>query len=642
MRLVRLALGLLLVAASHASAEVTRVSISSQARVANGQAFGAAGPYEKLIGTIELALDPADPHNAGIADLDLAPRRADGRVHFSADLYVLRPVDQSKGNGTLLFEISNRGGKGLLSRFNRAPRLSDPAQPADFGDGFLMREGYTLVWVGWEFDVASGLHVDAPRARLPDGGSVTVRFTVDATTNDTQLRDAPRYPPLRLNDPDATLTVRDRFWDRPVPLPRKRWHFTGGTMRRIALAGGFEPGRIYEVTYTASGARVAGVGLAAIRDAASAFLHRSDLPVRGTRALVFGISQSGRFLRQFLHDGFNVDERNRRVFDAGWAHVAGAAQGSFNERFAMPTSLSAFVGTRPPFMIGGEPRDFRLKAEASAKAEATRSKIQPPKIFYTNTSVEYWGNGRAAALTHTTEDGKSDAVLPEHVRIYLFSGTQHGEAPFPPPTTTGQQPSNPTPQAAVMRALLRSLHQWVRDRVPPPESRYPRLGDGSLTPVSRLRFPPIPAVPDPRTITGPALGTPGGSVQMLPFLVPQVDVDGNEIAGIRVPEVSVPLSTTTGWNFRSAAVGNPGDIYSLLGSAIAFWPTKAEREAHNDPRQSIEERYPSREIYLRRIREDALELVRGRYLLDEDLDDVLTRAAAYWDFATKAARGSGF
>jgi hypothetical protein len=412
-----------------------------------------------------------------------------------------------------------------------------------------------------------------------------------------------------------------------VTLPRERWHFIAGTMPRIALAGGFEPGRLYEVTYTASGARVAGVGLAAIRDAASAFVYRQDLPVRGARAFVFGISQSGRFLRQFLNDGFNVDERDRRVFDAVWAHIAGAAQGSFNERLATPTSLSAFVGTRPPFMIGGE---------------TARSKVQPPKIFYTNTSVEYWGNGRAAALTHTTANGKADATLPEHVRIYLLSGTQHGEAPFPPPTTTGQQPSNSTPQAGVMRALLRSLQQWVRDRVAPPESRYPRLGDGTLTPVTGLRFPSIPGVQNPRTITGPALGTPGGSVEMLPFLVPQVDVDGNEIAGIRVPEVSVPLATTTGWNFRAEAVGNPGDIYSLLGSSIAFPPTKAERDARRDPRQSVEERYPSREAYLRRIREAAADLVRGRYLLDQDVDALVNRAAAHWDYATRAARGSGF
>jgi hypothetical protein len=223
MRLAWLATALCVVVASDARAEVVRVSVTTREVVAGGQAFGSTGPYEKLAGTIEFALDPLERHNKTIADLDLAARDAGGRVHFSADLYVLCPVEQSKGNGTLLFEISNRGGKGLLARFNRAPGRPDPTQPGDFGDGFLMREGSTLVWVGWEFDVAAGLRVEAPAAVLPAGSKrapITVRFTVDAKAGDVTLsRDAPLYPPALLSDADATLTVRDRFWDGPTALP---------------------------------------------------------------------------------------------------------------------------------------------------------------------------------------------------------------------------------------------------------------------------------------------------------------------------------------------------------------------------------------------------------------------------------------
>jgi len=342
----RLILGILIVALlapSFARAEVIKVTIASRAVVANGQPFGSVGSYEKLTGTIEFALDPANPHNKPIADLGTATRDSDGRVHFTADLYVLQPVDAARGNGTLLFEIANRGRKGILGRFNRAGGSQDPTAAADFGDGLLMKDGYTVVWVGWQFDVEPPmLRVAAPAANVT--GRVRFSFIPDERRTDITPADLPNYPPATTNDPAATLTVRDRNWDKPTVVPRAMWRFADGTGRpRIVLDGGFEPGRVYEVDYPATGARVAGVGLAAIRDAASAFLHGTDMPVRGRSAYVFGISQSGRFLRQFLHDGFNADERDRRVFDLVWPHIAGAGQGSFNERFATP-GYSSFLG----------------------------------------------------------------------------------------------------------------------------------------------------------------------------------------------------------------------------------------------------------------------------------------------------------
>jgi hypothetical protein len=618
--------------AAPARAEVARVSIANRTPVANGAAFGAAGPYEKLTGTIEFSLDPAHPRNRAIADIDRAPRDSDGKVHFTADLFVLQPSDPAKGNGTLLFEIANRGRKGLLGRFNRAPgaNANDPTNAADFGDGFLLRDGYTLVWVGWQFDVdAPLLRVEAPPVSNPASDVVRMPFVVDDRRDETTVADLPRYLPAA--SPDARLTVRDRFWDAATPIAADRVAVKAVNGRPVvALRGGFEPGRIYEISYRATGDRVAGTGMAAIRDAASAFLHRSDVPVHGRQALVIGISQSGRFLREFLHDGFNADEQGRRVFDAMWAHIAGAGQGSFNEPWALPGYMSypttKFPFTDDPQRNAKGTRDGLLAAYTSE---------QRPKIFYTDTSVEYWGQGRAAALTHTSIDGKSDLTLPDNVRLYLLAGAQHGEAPLPPPAGPGQQLGNPTPQVNVMRALLRALHQWTSAGVAPPASRHPRLKDGSLVAVGRVKFPAIPGVGNPRIIEGPA-DAEDGTPRPLPFLVPQVDADGNEVGGIRVPEQLVPLATTTGWNFRAERIGNPTSVVALLGSYVAFPRTRAEREATRDPRKAIEERYASKDDYLQKIRAAADGLVKDRLLLAEDVDDTMARAARHWDHATRA------
>jgi hypothetical protein len=615
-----------------ARAEVTKVTIASRAVVANGQPFGSVGPYEKLTGTIEFALDPTNPRNKPIVDLEAAPRASDGRVHFTADLYVLQPVETARGNGTLLFEIANRGRKGILGRFNRAGGSQDPTAPNDFGDGFLMKDGYTVVWVGWQLDVESpGLRVAAPAANVT--GRVRFSFIPDEKRTEIAPADLPPYPPTSVTDPSAMLTVRDRNWSKPTVIPRSAWRFADGSGRpRVILDAGFEPGRVYEIDYPASGARVAGVGLAAIRDAASAFLHGADMPVRGRSAYVFGISQSGRFLRQFLHDGFNADERDRRVFDVVWPHIAGAGQGSFNERFATP-GYSSFQATRFPYT------DLEQRTPQGERGGilSAYNPEQMPKVIYTNTSVEYWGQGRAAALTHTTIEGKADATVPENVRMYLLSGTQHGESAFPPSFGTGQAMGNPTPQANVMRALLRAAHQWSASGVRPPDSRHPKLRGETLVSLTSLRFPVIPGLGDPRGIEGPGQLL-NDRLSALPFLVPQVDADGNELAGIRVPEVTVPLATTTGWNFRAERIGNPTTIVALLGAYVPLARTRAEREARRDPRPSIEERYKGREDYLQRIRTAANALVKERFILEQDVEDVIQRATRHWEYVNRATQ----
>jgi Alpha/beta hydrolase domain len=653
-RVLVASLSLFSMASLPAIAEVTGVTIESQHKVADGRPLGVAGSYEELTGRIQFALDPTDAHNRGIVDLEHAKRDGDGLVRFSADLHVLRPVDTSKGNGVLLFGIANRGREPLIGRFNLLHATAIPGADSSYGDGLLMRDGYTLVSVGWEFDVpASLLHIDAPRATLPAGADdrLAVEVMYNAHAPQGLLIDDPAgrppviYPPMEFAGAGDVLTVRDRYWDQAQIIPRDRWRFVASRPPKIELDGRFEPGRYYRVTYRATEAVSAGVGVAAIRDAAAAFRYRTDLPIRGRSAYAFGVSQSGRFMRQFLYEGFNLDERDRRVFDAVWIHVAGAARGPFNERFATPVHGDMF-----------RPMKFPFADAEQVDVDGTRDGLlshylpnQRPKIFYTNTPVEYWGGGRAAALTHTSVDGMKDLKLPDNVRMYFLAGTQHIEVPFPPPPrgqrpsdaaaagprgrNDGQQLVNPMPQSYVMRALLRALHDWTANGTLPPASRYPRLSDGTMVPIRAVKFPAIPGVADPRRIEGPAR-TIAGKVAPLPHLVPQVDRDGNELAGIRYPEVAVPLATTTGWNFRDPSVGNSGILYQTLGSYIPFPATKAARRASTDPRSSIEERYRGLDDYLQRVRVAALELIRGRYLLEEDLDAILARARAHWIYAT--------
>ena len=463
------------------------------------------GPYERLVGRIEFALDPADPHNAGIVDLNHAQRDADGRVHFSSDLYVLRPTDPAKGNGVLLFEVANRGRRSLLGRFNRAATGNDPTTDADFGDGLLMRDGYTLVWIGWEIDVpAPLLRIDAPPAcaacRVRAIGSASRSCTTSGCpksflVDDPAGRPPVIYPPADSQSPTDDVTVRDRFWDKGEMIPRERWRFVVGpnNLPKLRLETGFEPGRYYRVTYRPAEPLVAGVGLAAIRDAAAAFRYRSDLPIHGQRAYAFGQSQAGRFLRQFLYEGFNVDERDRRVFDAMWIHIAGAARGSL-QRAICDASLAE---------LSSRPTQFPFADVEQVDVDGTRGSMQAryrpdqrPKIFYTNTPVEYWGGGRAAALTHTTVDGKRDLELPDNVRMYLLAGTQHIVAPFPPvrtpprrrrgrpvrPRSGGQQLNNPTPHKPTSCGRCSARwHEWAADghsaaAEPIPATQRPDVG----------------------------------------------------------------------------------------------------------------------------------------------------------------------
>ena len=635
---------LCLIAVCGSFGAVTNIQVLDRTDVLDGASFGTVGSYEKIVAKAHFAVDPKLAPNRVIADIDLAARNPEGKVEFSADLYILRPRDPAKGNGAALLEISNRGGKGLLNMFDLAQGSTDPSTTAEFGDNFLLEHGFTLVWIGWEFDVpptAKLLHLYAPTASnngQPIHGLVRSEWEGDKLINTIPLGDRNQigYSVADANDPENRIFVRDTPNGERRLIARDKWKFADGT--HVTLDGGFEPGKIYEVIYQAKDPVLVGLGPAAVRDIASflkfggADTALSDESKHIKRVIGFGVSQSGRFLRTFLYDGFNEDEKNRRAFDGVWAHVAGAGRGSFNARFAQPSRdghpfLNVFYPVDvPPF----NDNDGFL-------AKAVQAKVVP-KIFYSNGSYEYWG--RAASLIHTTSDGKQDAPPAKDTRIYFFAGAQHGAGSIPPRQVEAQNLSNTNDYRTGMRALLLALDAWLKDGKEPPSSQYPQIGKDQLVTAGAFAFPKIPNLALPKikreayrldfSIEPPKAGQP------YPTLVPQVNLDGNETSGIQMPEIQVPLASYTGWNLRSKNIGAPEELYSMVGSWIPFPVNRTERENRKDPRMSIEERYKSKRDYLERITAAAQKMVTEGFLLDQDVPKLRDRAAKEWDYAVKS------
>jgi hypothetical protein len=648
-------------AAAPAFARVTRMEVRSSVRI-EGQGIA---PYDKIDARMYFAVRPDDPHNRGIVDLDKAPRNAQGEVEFSADLFLMRPLHGA--NGALLLEIPNRGGKGLLRIVDGGS--SDPKNIADLGDAWLLRQGYTIAALGWQWD-APGLHLYAPVATdhgQPISGLLRDDFTPVAKSTDWLLGHiivgrvgGTEYPVANPDDPRNVLTVRDTPDGPRQTIPRSDWSFTAPSATAINggihLSSGFQPGRIYELVYVVKDPVVAGLGFAAVRDFASWLKFDTTAVTHVDRAYAAGISQCGRFLRDYLYEGFNQDESGRLSLDGILAHVGGAGRGDFNYRFAQPSRdaqpMSSIFWPTDIFPFTDE--DERDPANPSAPPQGlldrTKAEHDLPKIFLSHTSYEYWG--RAASLITTTADGKQDQTLNPNVRVYFFAGLQHFSGPWPPARGTGELASQnletPLPIRWFWRAMITNMNAWVRDGVAPPPSSYPHIADGTLVPRDKLTFPAIPNIHAPENYTEafhldygpnwqqtrilsiqpPTVGAP------FPILVPQVDADGTDRAGIHLPEITVPLATYTGWNLRDPATGAPEERVSFLGSWIPFAKTVADRKASGDPRLSIEERYPSRADYLTRYNQAVDELVRQRRNLPEDAASLKDQGAKEWDYAT--------
>jgi len=652
MKAITLAL-LLTATTSAADARVTRIEISKREPFAASQAFGSTGAYEKIVGRYHGALDPSHPLNATIVDLDKAPRNALGQVEYTADFYILRPVDLAKGNGAIFYEASNRGSKAILARFNNATaRSNDPSTAEHAGDGFLMRRGFTLVWNGWMPGLPSGndlLQITVPSAKglaqttwdellFNDGKTMQGRLTYRAASTDKN---------------DAKLIVRERNSDAPVTVPAEQWEFVDASTVRLLPAGTpFRVGMIYQLIYKAENPPVNGIGFASTRDLISFLRHAkaddagTPNPLAGeaaiTRVLGHGNSQTGRYLRDFIYSGFNEDELNRIVLDGALPNVA-AGRIYLNYRFSQPNRIipaghgfMLLPGATFPYAYETQTDPFTGQNDGTFARCSARGNC--PKLIHTVSSTEYWQG--AHSLVTTDPLGKRDSTPPSNVRIYHFAGTQHPGSEGGGMPGVCANPSNRTDYRPFLRAALVNLDRWVKDGVAAPASRYPRISDGTLvesfemaaipgmTPVkSPAQRPRIDFGPDfEKGIVSKALPTELKDAYHV--LVPKIDADGNEVAGLRLPEIAVPTGTAAGWNVRAPEAGAAGELCYLEGSLVPFAKTKAEREAKKDPRPSLEERYKDRADYAGRIKAATAELQRDGYLLEEDATRINARAAS--------------
>ncbi len=647
---------------STAFAEVVRFQITDRQLLADGATFGERGPYERIDGRVFYELDPALPANQAIVDLVLAPRNERGRVEFWADLCLLAPQETAKANGAVLYDVNNRGGKLALGMFNEAGG-NNPRTKGDCGNGFMMEQGFTIVWCGWDGELLPGgdrLRLAAPLAKSGDTpltGLVRCEIVVNEsgiTRSVVNWANHGSYRPTGRGLPQATLSVRQRPGDARQSVPRENWRIhisdvssdapTQLPKIELEIPDEFEPGWIYELIYEAQDPLVMGVGFAAVRDLIAALKdgRGTDHPLLRegkpwiTRAHGFGVSQSGRFLREFLHAGFNADERGRKVFDGLIPHVAGGGLGSFNHRFAQPTRHSNqhdhhdYPPDRFPFAYDTQTDPLSGQMDGIlAKAVATNT---APKVFHTQSTAEYWT--RAGSLPHTDPLGQRDAVVPDNVRFYTFGGTQHGPSGYPPAKGNGVHLQNPANYKPFLRALLLALDQWVKDDVAPPPSVYPRIADGTLVPatMSATGFPSIPGVNFPQVIHaplwldwGPRWHTERIIDQQPPrvlgtyaVLVPRCGLDGNEVGCLSPPEVTIPTGTYTGWNLQNPDVGVKGELVSLTGSYIPLARTESNRMNSGDPREAVMERYGSLVEYTQRVTTVCEKLRDQRYLTTTD------------------------
>jgi len=660
---------ILALAALPLQARVLRVEIATRTDVLHGKQFGDAGAYERITGRVYFSLPIANPRNQRIVDLANAVNLKNGEVEFSSDFAAVRPKDAHQGNGSMILEVPNRGRARILSLVDGG----DQDLATDAGDAWLLRNGFTVVSLGWQWDAdgPEALRFFAPVAK-ENGKTITGLLRGDLMPS-AVMPEIPlghlilgniggtEYPVSASDDPRNTLTVRDSRCGPRTVIARAEWQFAhtvDGKLtpsdRHIHLNSGFQPGKIYEYVYVVADPVIAGGGFAAIRDFASYAKHAPDAVTPAARVYGEGISQNGRFLRDFLYQGFNADEDGRLALDGVLAHVAGAGRGSFDYRFAQPSrdaqpTSSVFFPT-DIFPFTDQPEKDPVTGETAGLLDRAVADQVVPRIFFSNTSYEYWG--RAAALIHTSPDGKRDVPISDNVRIYHFTGLQHFPGPFPPDRGTGdllgQQPESPLPIKYFWRAMIANMDAWVRSNTLPPASNYPRIADGTLVPLSEYALPAIPGVNRPHeanqawrldfgprwrdgilSLQPPKVGAP------FPVLVPQVDADGNERDGVRSPEITVPLATYTGWNLRDSSIGAPDQRVAFEASYLAFPKTAADRQKTGDPRKSIAERYSGGEDYITHYKNAVDDLVRQRWILPEDRDALTQRGEQEWTEATK-------
>lgn len=660
--------------AAIAPARITRIVIERRESPAyRGQTFGEAGPYEWLRGRAYGELDPKAPLNAIITDLEFAPRNARGMVEYSATFTLAKPVDVSKASGVLVYDVANRGRIALALSSTDAGALAD-----------LFKRGHVVLSSGWQGDVAprEGIEsITVPIAKNPDGSSITgpvmVRFSdMPRGTNTLAVmrglgNNFPSPEPVTLETTKATLTRRASEGSAVVPIRSTDWAFADcsktpfpGTPDpgRICLKGGFDSAYLYELVYTAKDPQVLGMGFAATRDlnAFFRFAAHDDAggqafanPVAGKIAFAIsrGSSQSGNFLRTFIHLGFNQDESGSMVWDGINPNIA-VRQLAMNFRFASPGGGAELYEPGSDGVVWwSDYRDDARRRPEGGLLDRCRATGTCPKVFETFGSFEFWGLRGSPDLVGTSAD--RDIPLPPNVRRYYFPGVTHGggrggfspAAPAPPGAC--ELPANPNPSSDTMRALTVALVDWVTKGTAPPPSQYPRLDRGELSQPAQaaMGFPMIPGSPLPDGIINPLYDYDFGPTfqyadlrgliavqppvirQVFPSLVPRVEADGNETSGVPSVQHQAPLGTYLGWNVTAQGYFK-GRLCGLNGAFLAFAATKAERMAAGDPRPSLEERYGNHDGYVAAVKRAAERNVRDRFLLPEDAARLVAEAEA--------------
>jgi Alpha/beta hydrolase domain len=667
--LAAIAGGALLLAAAASEARVTRITISSTSVAFNGQTFGDVGTYEQIRGTAKGELDPLDPRNAVITDIDLAPRNANGKVEYTATFTMLKPVDMSKASGVLVYGISNRGGRAL--GFGNIGVT--PANPA--GDGFDQKPGHVYLASGWQGDLVFNPALPAETIEVPvvEGmtGPTFARFvTVAGNVNTRPLPGRGRTPDTLDTTKAKLISIarENNVGERTgvVEIPSGDWAFADcgstpfpGTPSEtmICLKNGFDPNLIYELVYIAKDPLVLGVGMAAMRDVVS-FFRRATVDDMGTSnpiagqiewVIGYGRSQSGRYQKNFILLGFNEDEDGKIVWDGAHPIIAGA-MGQFNIRFAQPGNIANIFepGAEGPLWWDDYNDNARGRG-VTGILERCRASDTCPKIFDDFGGPEVWYGRGGVGIAGT--EGKEDLPLPPNVRRYYHASTDHGGgdggfAVEQPPQPGLVLAENPNPQVETRRALIIALTEWVTEGKRPPRSEYPRVSDGTLVPATAkaMHWPKIPGAPTPDNVMNVLMDYDYGPdfryndqsgvmtnvvppiKQIIPTLAAKVDEDGNEIAGVKSVLLRAPLGTYTSWN-PFASGPQRGNVGGLAAGYIPFAMTKAERMASGDPRRSIEERYGSQEGYNCVVRHAAKREVRKRLLLQEDAERLIAQAA---------------
>lgn len=649
---------IVLVFGAAANARVMRVVIDHRESPAyQGQSFGEAGKYERLSGHAYGELDPKDPLNAIITDLQFAPRNSRGMVEYSATFLLVRPVDLSKASGVLLYEVPNRGNSAL-------------ARPTAMAEYF--KRGHVVLTSGWQGDLTprEGIETIAvPIAKNPDGSSVTGSVVAEFVDMPSQSTTLPilrgRFPtslPATLETSKDTLTRGLSEDGVLTPLRSTDWAFADCTKTpfpgtpdpgKICVKDGFDPAFRYELVYTAKDPLVLGIGYAATRDINAYFKsgESQELPKKMPFAVAWGNSQSGNFLRSMVHLGFNQDESGRIVWDGINDNIA-VRQLALNIRFAAPGGDKAlYEPGSDGVLTWSDYTDEVRHRPAGSLLERCRATDTCPKVFETFGSSEFWDLRASPDLVGTRAD--RDVPLPPNVRRYYFPGVTHGGGPggfsasAPKPPNRCELPANPNPSSDTMRALMVALVDWVAKGVAPPPSQYPRLDRHELAVPTQaaLHSPVIPGIPLPdnailkfydydfgrefryNDLSGIISTVPPVIRQVLPNVVPVVDIDGNETSGVASVLHQAPLGTYLGWNVFAQGFYK-GHNCGLVGGFVPFARTKAERVAAGDPRSSLEERYGNHDGYVAAVRAAAARQVRDRFLLQEDADRLIAQAEA--------------